>query len=85
MIKIDLFLAITLFISFSIVIVFIFWLFYNGGHAQDSDNAQWLKQCPYCTCVFFHYSSNQGESIGDGKGMLKCPHCKSYIEIGKLK
>lgn len=93
MIKIDLFLAMTLVISFSIFIVFIFWLFYNGYHAQDSDNAQWLKQCPYCTCVFFYYppgkggkeSSQEGASFLTGKKLLRCPHCKSYIEIESLE
>ncbi len=84
MIKIDFFLVMALLISFSIFIVFIFWLFYNRRDTQNFDNAEWLKQCPYCTYVFFYYPSSEEKDGSAGTKLLKCPHCKSYIEIEKL-
>ena len=81
MIKIDFSLAITLFLSFSIIIVFIFWLPYNGHDTEGLDNARWLRQCPYCTYAFFYYPNKEEGGQEAGGKLLKCPHCKSYIAV----
>lgn len=76
MIKIDFILAISLFLSFSSLLVFSMWMFYN--HLRDSgnpDNVKFLQQCPYCTYVFINYD--------EIKELQICPRCKSYLSMGE--
>jgi len=62
MFKIDFSSAISFYLSFPIVLVFAWWLFYNS-HRDDADNeTEHLHQCPYCTYVFFNYGVNSEPS-----------------------
>ncbi len=73
MIPIDLVLAIAIFLSISLVVVFGSWIFYNfrnGNGKTPADHVEQVQQCPYCTYVFVSYK--QGD-------VLMCPRCKSYI------
>ena len=73
MIKIDLVLGASLLLSFSICLVFAWWIIYNCS--EDKNNAhnetKYLEQCPYCTYLFMDYNK---------KELQVCPHCKSYID-----
>ncbi|OGX37352.1 MAG: hypothetical protein A3G91_00585 [Omnitrophica WOR_2 bacterium RIFCSPLOWO2_12_FULL_50_9] len=73
MIKIDIVLAISLYLCSSICLVFVLWMFYNlrEGGQVSSDNLSDLQQCPYCTYVFFHGNKND---------VLMCPQCQCYID-----
>lgn len=73
MIQVDVVLAIAIFLSISLAVVFVLWIFYNfrGGEEKAlPDNAKQVQQCPYCAYVFVSYK--QGD-------VLMCPRCKSYI------
>lgn len=79
MIHINLNLAVALVITLSISLVFILWIFYNCRRESVINGIDQLRQCPYCTYIFFNYASKQ---------LIKCPQCKSYLgqEIpGKYK
>lgn len=77
MIKLEISLAISLFLSFPIILVFTLWMFYNY-YQEDSlmQKTKDLHQCPYCTYFFFYYQETP---------WLCCPRCKSYITKGKEK
>ena len=70
MIKIDINSAITIYLSVTIVIVMCLWIFYNFQKQEPVDTSKALKQCPYCTYIFFIYTK---------KNFLLCPRCKSVI------
>ena len=73
MIQVDIVLAITVLLSFSLAVVFVLWMFYNSRGGKDngmSDSSDQVQQCPYCTHVFVNYKP---------KDVLMCPKCKSYI------
>ena len=57
MIKIDFSSAISIYLSFSIVLVFALWLFYNLNRSRSIilNETKYLHQCPYCTYIFFNY------------------------------
>jgi hypothetical protein len=55
MFKIDFSSAISLYVSFPIVLVFILWLFYNRNRNDAISETKYLHQCPYCTFMFFNY------------------------------
>ncbi|MBI5149598.1 MAG: hypothetical protein HZA28_02345 [Candidatus Omnitrophica bacterium] len=71
MIKVDLLLAVAIFLSVPLCLVFLLWIFYNFRRGQTTtlDEAQ-VRQCPYCTHVFLSY--------GEGEIQM-CPRCQSYI------
>lgn len=76
MIKIDIGMALGLYLSFSIVLVFAFWIFYtNSRHTNTISQIYHLQQCAYCTYLFFNIQ---------GKDIEICPHCKSYITSDQL-
>ena len=73
MIQVDVVLAMAIFLSLSLAVVFALWIFYNfrgGKEKTTADNAEQVRQCPYCTHVFVSYE--QGD-------VIMCPRCKSYI------
>ena len=74
MIKIDFVFAIASFLCLSIGGFFIQWL-YSGirrHHAERmDDHIKLMRQCPYCTHLFFNYQQTS---------LMICPRCKSYID-----
>ena len=73
MIQVDIVLAIAIFLSILLTVVFVLWMFYNfpgGKEKTAADSVEQVQQCPYCTYVF----------VNDKKGdVVMCPRCKSYI------
>ncbi len=72
MIKIDLAYGLAVYLSTALVLVIAGWIFYN--YTRDNDTVhetKYLKQCPYCTHIFFDY---KGET-----DVLTCPRCQSYL------
>jgi len=57
MIKIDFSSAISIYLCFSIFLVFIIWVFYNYRKGSIINETKYLQQCPYCTYMFFNYTS----------------------------
>lgn len=73
MIPIDASLAIAVFLSIFLGVVFVLWIFYNfygGSKGTVVEPVEDVQQCPYCTYVFINYA---------GRGMVMCPRCHSYI------
>ena len=71
MIKIEFPIAIAIFISVPLILVFLSWIFYNlKREKKRSNELEYFQQCPYCTYVFFDYSE---------KALKTCPHCQSLI------
>lgn len=73
MIQVDIVLAISIFLSISLGVVFLLWVFYNfrGGRGTAvGDDIEQVQQCPYCAYVFV--SLKQAD-------VLMCPRCRSYI------
>ncbi len=75
MIRIDLAMAMSLYLSFSIILVFAFWIFYTKHNKNIISEFYHLQQCLYCTYLFFNVQ---------GKDIHMCPHCKSYITSDQL-
>lgn len=74
MIHVDIVLAIAIFLSISLGVVFLLWVFYNfrGGRGTAvGDNIEQVQQCPYCAYVF---------TCTRQAGVFKCPRCRSYID-----
>jgi len=73
MIKIEITSAVALFLSFSIFLVIVVWIFYNCNKKEQNpiNDATYLEQCRFCAHVFFNYLD---------KEIVICPLCKSYIE-----
>ena len=73
MIKIDFPLAIALYLSFFLLLVFLQWIFYNFYRNDEVDfQTGYIFKCPFCTYVFVNYS----------KGQYKvCPRCHSWISL----
>ena len=57
MIKINFSSAISMYLCFSIFLVFTFWIFYNLRRNGILNETKYLHQCPYCTYIFFNYTS----------------------------
>ncbi|OGX19115.1 MAG: hypothetical protein A2Y04_02655 [Omnitrophica WOR_2 bacterium GWC2_45_7] len=71
MIKLDLVVAISIFLTFLIFLVFAKWIFYTSNSSDSlSDKLMYLQVCPYCIFVFFQYNI---------ENFIICPRCKSYI------
>ena len=58
MIKINFSSAVSAYLCFSIFLVFVFWIFYNLRRNGIFNETEYLQQCPYCTYVFFNYTSD---------------------------
>ncbi len=71
MIPINFITAISIMISFSLLVVFSVWIFYNYKKSDELENTNNLKQCKYCTYVFFNYKEDD---------ILACPRCGSYLQ-----
>ena len=71
MIKINLIAAIAMVISFSLILVFVWQVFYNYPWKKLSTDES-LEQCPFCTHVFYLYM-NKGS-------IWVCPQCKSLVQ-----
>ncbi|OGX33464.1 MAG: hypothetical protein A2787_08930 [Omnitrophica WOR_2 bacterium RIFCSPHIGHO2_01_FULL_48_9] len=73
MIKIDLSLAVSCYLFFTLLLVCALWIFYNWDKGSSlAQQSQYMEQCPYCTYVFFNYRQAK---------VALCPRCKSYLEI----
>ena len=74
MIKINFPIAISLYLTFSILLVFTGWIFYNykEGKLNLFNKLKSLQQCPFCTYVFYVYHESDVDI---------CPKCKSYINL----
>lgn len=71
MIKIDFTLSVAVYLSVTLILVIAGWIFYNWTRDDDTvHEAKYLRQCPYCTHIFFDYEE---------KDDLSCPQCKSYL------
>jgi len=71
MIKVDLSLAIAIYISFCLILVICRWIFYNWyGDKELVHRIEFFNQCPFCTYIFFTFSK---------KDFTVCPRCKSYV------
>ena len=87
MIKIDFTSAISVYLSLSIFLVFILWIFYNHRRNGILNETKYLQQCPYCAYMFFNYASEKPAKIqntqesGDQSRPMTCPRCKSYIDF----
>ena len=77
MIKIDLTWAMALFFLFTILIVFGEWIFYNCNVDEKQMDIEKMKQCPFCTYIFYVYKKNEE--------VVMCPRCKSYLEAPLLE
>ena len=71
MIAIDFSLAISLILSFALLLVFGLWIRYNFTNSKRIDyQTNFFQQCPYCTYIFFDYRDH---------GVKICPKCKSLL------
>ena len=71
MIKIDFIFGLSLCISFAITLVFSLWVFYNYKCRKGDelyDQASYIKQCIYCTYIYFVFND---------ENYVTCPKCKS--------
>jgi uncharacterized paraquat-inducible protein A len=80
MIKINFSLAIAVFLSLSLFLVFILWIFYNFRRTYIGNETKYLQQCPYCTYIFFQYGPGQPGKEPGGDQMIACPRCQSYLK-----
>jgi len=58
MIRINFSSAISVYLCSSIFLVFVFWIFYNLHRNSVLNETKYLQQCPYCTYIFFNYTSS---------------------------
>jgi len=73
MIKIDFTIAISIYISFFLLLVFGQWIFYNFFRNDDLDfQSAYFQQCPFCTYGFLDYQQNRYKI---------CPRCQSLISV----
>lgn len=82
MLKINFSSAISIYLCFSIFLVFTFWIFYNFRRNGILNETRYLQQCPYCTYIFFNYTAEEatprtketeGEEKGDGHSSKTLP------------
>lgn len=72
MITIDFNTAVSCLLSFTLLLVFGIWVFYNSNRGYERKNDSGVfAQCPYCMNVFPEARI----------GLIRCPCCKSIIEI----
>ncbi len=74
MITIDFSIGFAVLISFILILVFSFWVFYTYSASQMIQPMSHFHRCKYCTFIFF---TNQKT------GLYNCPRCKSYITLGE--
>ena len=71
MIKINFLSAVSLYLTFSIFLVFILGIFYTYSDKINISNPmKQLQQCPYCTYMVAIYDKSKNPM---------CPNCKSYL------
>jgi hypothetical protein len=71
-IKIEFSQSLALFLSFVVILVYCFWLFYTKSNKDKSEPlAEHVQQCPYCLYIFIQYDPNS---------IWKCPRCNSLLE-----
>jgi len=71
MVKIDFSTAISVYLSVSLLLVFLQWIFYNFYRSEELDfQTKHFQRCPYCTYTFFYYYK---------EGLIICPRCQSII------
>ena len=74
MIKLELSTAVSMYLTFFLLIVFVIWIFYTYTKKENlRAEPKQLQQCPYCTHVF---------TLHEQKDTCICPNCKSYISLG---
>ncbi len=66
--------AVAIYVSFFIFLVFSLWLFYDYNEKIGIYDVKFLRQCPFCTYLFFYYN-NKGKDE-----TILCPRCKSHFE-----
>ncbi len=72
MIQLDLGIAISIFVSFFLMIVFVHWIFYNLNKRSVTDKeTRFFTRCPFCANLFPDYR--------DSKELKRCPRCHSLI------
>jgi len=76
MIRINIIFAISLYTYLWIFLVFGFWLLYNKKQSSILHETTFLRQCDFCTYIFYNFKK------GD---MSTCPKCKSYIKNEFIK
>ena len=77
MIALDFTLAISLILSFALLLVFGLWIRYNFIDNNKIDyQTNFFQQCPYCTHIFFDYRQS---------GVKICPKCKSLLGNNERK
>lgn len=73
MIRIDFFLAVSVYLFLTTLLVIGYWIFYNYRNEESMTiESQHLHQCPYCTYIFFDY---------ENENLRICPRCESYITV----
>ena len=74
MITIDFTLALGLCISFILILVFGYWIFYTYDVSDLIHPIGHFHRCHFCTFIFFTH---------ENKGLYTCPRCKSYIMLNE--
>lgn len=72
MLKLSFDLAVTIVIIISLGLVFLLWIFYNLAEDKIAVDSSALRQCPFCTYIFFNYANKNA--------MEQCPRCNSRFE-----
>lgn len=62
MLKVSFSSAIAVYLSFSIFLVFVLWIFYNYRRNGIFNETKYLQQCPFCTHVFFRNEAEQRDA-----------------------
>lgn len=68
MIRIDLIWAMAGFLGIGMVLVFVFWMFYN--FTEEKTPGGIVEQCPYCTYIFLNDRPDNA---------VQCPRCRSLV------
>jgi len=75
MIRIDLTIAIAVYLTIHLLLVFICWISYTlKEDTAIATNKNLIHQCPFCTSIFVSYNDSE---------VKVCPKCDSYISSEK--
>jgi len=85
MIKIDFSSAISVYLCFSIFLVFILWVFYNYSKGGILNETKYLQQCPYCTYMFFNYTSATPTKARGAKEGKDSPKAQELASVDALE
>lgn len=72
MIRIDLAMAVSIFVALIVGAFFFLWIARKWARTKAREKGRDLVQCPYCGNVFIDSSR---------KGIVICLICKSYVEV----